>query len=300
MDEQLEEQASLYALGVLEGEELRAFEAQLATNNELRRFVDELTASAAQIAHAAAPRPLPAHLESRILDEIRAGKTIAVAPQASAATSWIPWAIAACLAVACVVVFAQQQRTANELAAAREKEAAAQAKMAELAQERDRAQQQVAQLEQREADARAQMVTLAAARDETAKKLAQAEARAEREANKTRDALAQMQVAMLTSKISDAPEATAAIVWDPDLQRGVLNTANVPPDGADRDYQLWIVDPRYSQPVDAGVFSVEKTGSTRYVFKPKSPITSATAFAITLERKGGVPKAEGPIVLAGK
>jgi anti-sigma-K factor RskA len=144
------------------------------------------------------------------------------------------------------------------------------------------------------------MVTLAAARDETAKKLAQAEERAEREANETRDALTQMQVATLTSKLSNAPEATAAIVWDPELQRGVLNTANVPPNAADRDYQLWIVDPRYRQPVDAGVFSVEKTGSTRYVFKPKSPITSASAFAISLERKGGVPKAEGPIVLAGK
>jgi anti-sigma-K factor RskA len=29
-------------------------------------------------------------------------------------------------------------------------------------------------------------------------------------------------------------------------------------------------------------------------------VTSADAFAVSLERKGGVPKAEGPMVLVGK
>lgn len=305
MDEQLEEQGSLYVLGLLEGEELRAFEAQLTTNDDLRRYVDTLTDAAAQLAHSAPARALPPDLEARIMAEIGADKG-AVTPARTSA-NWIPWALAACLAVACVIAFSQQQRLKQELVAADEKEAATQTQLVKLAEERDRAQQQkdeaqeqVVQLQQREADARTQMATLAAARADTAKKLAQAEARAEREEKETRDALAQMQVATLTSKFANAPEATAAVVWDAELQRGVLNTTNVPANAADRDYQLWIVDPKYRQPVDAGVFSVEKSGSARYVFKPKVPITSATAFTITLERKGGVPKAEGPTVLAGK
>ena len=306
MDEQLEEQASLYVLGLLEGDELRAFEAQLAADADLRSHVDRLTEAAAQLAHTAPPRPLPAGVEARIFSEIRAdkGQAEAIAPRP---VNWIPWALAACLAVACVVAFSQQQKLKQEVASARDDAATAEAQVATVVQERDRAQeqrdeaqQQVTQLQQREADTRAQMVTLAEARDEAAKKLAQVEARAEREEKETRDALAQMQVATLTSQIKNAPEATAAVVWDPELQRGVLNTTNVPANAADRDYQLWIVDPKYRQPVDAGVFTVEKSGRARYVFKPKSPITSATAFAISLERKGGVPKAEGPIVLAGK
>ena len=313
MDEQLEEQASLYVLGLLEGDELRAFEAQLAADGELRSHVDRLTDAAAQLAHTAPARPLPAHLEAQILSAIRSEKAVPeILPRATA--RWIPWAVAAGLAVACLVAFSQQQRLKQELASARGDDAATQAQIAALAAERDRAQQQrdqaqqqrdqaqqqVVELRQREADTRAQMATLAAARDEATEKLAKVEARAEREAEETRDALAQMQVATLTSKFTNAPDATAAIVWDPELQRGVLNTTNVPANAADRDYQLWIVDPQYRQPVSAGVFSVEKTGSTRYVFTPKSRINSATAFAISLERKGGVAKAEGPIVLSGK
>jgi len=306
MDEKIEEQVSLYVLGLLEGDELRAFEAQLAADADLQSQVDRLTETAAQLAHTAPARPLPADVEARIFSAIRADKGVAGAV-ARTPVSWIPWALAACLAVACVVAFSQQQQTKQEVASARSDAAAAQAQIAAIAEERDRAQQQrdqaqqqVVQLEQQAAETRNQMAIIAAARDDTAKKLAQAEARAEREEKETRDALAQMQVATLTSKLTNAPDATAAVVWDPALQRGVLNTTNVPPNAADRDYQLWIIDPKYRQPVSAGVFSVEKSGSARYVFKPKSPITSATAFAISLERKGGVAKVEGPIVLAGK
>jgi anti-sigma-K factor RskA len=135
------------------------------------------------------------------------------------------------------------------------------------------------------------MATLADAREKAETRIKEIEAR---------DELTKVQVATLTSKLPDAPEATAAVVWDPERQRGVLNTANMPPNATNRDYQLWVVDPRYENPVDAGVFTVEKAGGTKYFFTPKSRITSATAFAISLERKGGVPKAEGPIVLAGK
>jgi anti-sigma-K factor RskA len=290
MNEQLEEQASLYVLGALEPPEAEAFEAQLATNGELRRHVDRLTETAAQLAHAAPSRPLPPHLEARILEEIRGTK--ATVPFATPArTNWVPWAIAAALAVACLVTFADRQRVAAELTAARSEHMETQTELATAAAEKDRAEQQIAELRQREADARVQMATLADARAKAEKTIAQLEERNE---------LAKVQVATLTSKLADAPDATAAVVWDPERQRGVLNTANMPPNATNRDYQLWVVDPRYENPVDAGVFTVEKTGTTKYFFTPKSRITSATAFAISLERKGGVPKAEGPIVLAGK
>lgn len=289
IDEQLEEQASLYVLGALEGEELRAFEARVAVDTELRARVDELSEAAARVAHGAPARALPPHLEARVMAEIRAQSP--QLPATPSRSNWIPWAVAASLAVACIIVLGQQQRTAKELADAREETAASQKQISTLTEERNRVEQQLVQVQEREAASRAQMATLAAARDEAARKLAQAE---------RRDALSGVQVATLTSKLENAPDATAAVIWDEERQRGVLNTSTMPANSDDRDYQLWIVDPKYSQPVDAGVFTVERTGATRYAFKPKSRINSATAFAISLERKGGVPKAEGPIVLAGK
>jgi hypothetical protein len=53
--------------------------------------------------------------------------------------------------------------------------------------------------------------------------------------------------------------------------------------------------------VDGGVFTVEPTsGAARLKFKADRPVGAINAFAITRERKGGVPKAEGPFVLLGK
>ena len=60
MKEQLEEQASLYALGLLEGEEATGFERRVQSDAELRAFVDQLDCVAANLARVAPPRPLPA------------------------------------------------------------------------------------------------------------------------------------------------------------------------------------------------------------------------------------------------
>lgn len=290
MNEQLEEQASLYALDLLEPEEVRAFEAQMTENPALRDKVDEFRAIAASLAHGALTHPLPAHLETKVLSAIR-GEALPQFSPVAPTTNWIPWALAASLAVACLITFADRQRTTQKLASAEEQTSAAQQKVLELTEERDRAETAVAQLQASEANSRTQLAALTAARDEATRKLALVE---------SRDPLLEVQIAALTSKLDSAPDATASVIWDEKGQRGVLNTSTMPANPTDRDYQLWIVDPNYGQPVDAGVFSVEKGGKARFAFKPKSRIDSATAFAISLERKGGVPKAEGPIVLVGK
>ncbi|MGI8819552.1 MAG: anti-sigma factor [Chthoniobacterales bacterium] len=115
-----------------------------------------------------------------------------------------------------------------------------------------------------------------------------------------RDTISRYQIASLSSQLESVPKGNAVAVWDAEKQEGVLKVLDVPPAGRDRDYQLWLVDPAYGQPVDAGVFKVEKDGATKFTFKPKAPVKSINAFAVSLERKGGVPKAEGPMVLVGK
>ncbi|MFH1497061.1 MAG: anti-sigma factor [Verrucomicrobiota bacterium] len=110
--------------------------------------------------------------------------------------------------------------------------------------------------------------------------------------------LAALKITALNSLLGNAPEATAIAVWNPFSQEGVLTVANLPALAPDRDYQLWVIDPQYAIPVDGGVFTVDAaTGEARYRFKAGKPVETVAKFAVSLERKGGVPKAEGPMVL---
>ena len=115
-----------------------------------------------------------------------------------------------------------------------------------------------------------------------------------------RDVLARVRIAGLTSQMQNAPDANAIVVWDERKQRGVLKVTRLPRNADDRDYQLWLVDSRYKNPVDGGVFHVANDEGLSLSFHPAEPVRDAKGFAISLERKGGVPKAEGPIVLLGK
>jgi anti-sigma-K factor RskA len=231
VNEQLEEQAALYVLGLLEGNEMAAFELRLQSDAELRALLDQFDAAAAAVAHSAPSRALPPELRDRVLVLARTGKTVAF-PRRS---NWIPWAIAACLALSCAYLVA----------------------------ERSGLRKRITRLEER-------------------------------------DVLSQIQIASLSSKLESAPDANAVVVWDEKRQRGVLKVTKLPRNEQDRDYQLWLVDPRYKNPVDGGVFHVANDGSFRLPFQPASPVREAKGFAISLERKGGVTKAAGPIVLLGK
>lgn len=118
---------------------------------------------------------------------------------------------------------------------------------------------------------------------------------------KSQGNLANMKITVLASMLKNNPKAQAVAVWDPKKQEGLLSVENLPTLAANEDYQFWIVDPQYPNPVDGGVFTVEPASGQRKVqFKAKQPVSAVNAFAVTRERKGGVPKAEGPFVLLGK
>ena len=231
MNEALEEQASLYVVGLLEGEEAVAFERQLERDAELQAFVDALDETAAALAHAAPPRPLPPELRDRVLGAVNRGKAIPFPVR----SRWIPWSIAAALALTCSYLVAERSGLRHRMTRLEE-----------------------------------------------------------------RDVLAQIQIASLTSKLQNAPNANAVVVWDEKKQRGILKVTALPRNADDRDYQLWLIDSRYKHPVDGGAFHVANDGTMRVPFQPAAPVREAQGFAISLERKGGVPVAEGPMVLVGK
>jgi hypothetical protein len=113
--------------------------------------------------------------------------------------------------------------------------------------------------------------------------------------------LDRLKIVPLVSARGLAAPALAIVLWNPVRQEGELVVANLPPPAPDKDYQLWIMDPQYPDPIGAGVLSVETTaGDVRLLFKPDRPVAAAARFAVSLERKGGVPRAEGPIVLSSQ
>ncbi len=115
------------------------------------------------------------------------------------------------------------------------------------------------------------------------------------------DDLAGLKITLLSSRSKSSPQASAVVVWNPAKQEGVLKVEQLPLPATDRDYQLWIIEPQSADPVDGGVFAVEaSTGVADVKFTGRQPIATLEAFAISLERKGGVTKPEGPFVLFGK
>ena len=114
IDERREEQASLYVLGALPPEEQTAFETELNRNAELRQLVDALRVSRDALAGTVPLREPPMHLKQRILEKIappqKSPEPIARTGSFSIINIWVPWALAASLAVRCSVLFWQHVR----------------------------------------------------------------------------------------------------------------------------------------------------------------------------------------------
>lgn len=279
IDERQEELAALHALDLLEGEELAAFERDLAADAELARLVESLRASSAELAHASAfaPPPSPA-LRARILNS--------AVPVPSAASGyalpfslppWLGWAAAACLLFASLFFAGKSFNVRGQLLAAIESERVARLEAGTFKN----------LLEAERLLSRGQLERLASADRQISELRLQAD-------------VARLKIASLKSLAGNSPEARAIAVWSPDRQEGVLVVSKLPALQFDKDYQLWVIDPQYPIPVDGGVFTVDpETGEARVNFKPGKNVKVAQTFAVSLERKGGVPKAEGPMMLIG-
>ncbi len=77
------------------------------------------------------------------------------------------------------------------------------------------------------------------------------------------------------------PEASAFIYFQPDKQAVYLKVASLLDPGQLNDYQLWaIVD---GKPVDIGIINLQEAG----LLQRMKSVTNASAFAVTLEPKGG-------------
>ncbi|MBI2496578.1 MAG: anti-sigma factor [Opitutae bacterium] len=111
--------------------------------------------------------------------------------------------------------------------------------------------------------------------------------------------LTRLKVTALAAPAGHPNAARAIVVWDPGQQAGLLTVEQLPANADTQDYQIWLVDPAYPDPVNGGVFHAGADGRATLGFKPDHPVTQVAEFAISLGKKGGAPKAEGPMVLRG-
>jgi anti-sigma-K factor RskA len=103
-----------------------------------------------------------------------------------------------------------------------------------------------------------------------------------------------------TSEFANYRQVTGDVVWSDGAQEGYMRLANMPSNNPTlKQYQLWIVDPeRSAQPVDGGVFDVPAGASEIIVpINAKLNVSRPTAFAITLEKPGGVVVSAGPLLV---
>lgn len=271
ISEETQDQAALYALGLLDADEAAAFEHALAADGTLRTLTAELREAAASLARTdARGGSAPSHMRARVLAAVAAGEhghPAAGKVVAGPWKRWLPQVAAAILMVCCGGLlwsginlrtrYRDVVRTLHRDAEAAERTATWRAHGLEE------------QLRAAETN-RLQQITFCA--------------------------LESVPAARQTG-----PQA--AVLWDAAQRRGRLQIRKLPSAGTGKDYQLWAVEAGHKNPVSAGVIKVDPEGVAAMVFQPgpgDDVKSEVTAFALSVERAGGVPQNEGPILFMGK
>ncbi len=250
IDEHTEELASAHALGALSAEEARMLDRRVQDDAELRALVAELRGVTSMLAGTSTALQPSAERRARLMRQLDEPHA-AASGEAAASRRWLPWALAAGFAMLCLLLGWQ----ANAL---RVRLDAEQHRVNELNRLADT-------LRLEGADLRQSVLTL-------------------QQSNR----LANVRIALLASQLRADPQAVAVSIWDNERQSGVMVVRHLKPPPKNKDYQLWIIDPRYPPPVDAGLLQVDPSGNGRVEFKARRPIQSANQFAVTEEAKGGV------------
>jgi anti-sigma-K factor RskA len=90
-----------------------------------------------------------------------------------------------------------------------------------------------------------------------------------------------------------SPNSMATVYWNQNTKEVFINVNSLPSPPPGKQYQLWAL--KDGQAIDAGVFDVSDSAKMQKM----KIIESAQGFAVTLEKMGGVPKAEGAMYVIG-
>lgn len=292
--EEKQEQAALYALGALSQHEARAFERQLQegdreAQNQLASFEKVIEA----LGYSTTPVQPPAYLfdvlTARIQREAQQpsaeavpfpGKRLDVAPLApqqnaspspgnvvefkrrSPVMSFMPWALAASLAVCSLLALFAWRNARKETADLQNQVATVRNDAAILQQKVTEDSQYVYELGK---------------------------------INETLRASAHRVIDMPGQEA--APTSAARVYWNESSKQWVV-AADLPPAPEGKVYQLWFVTPQAK--ISAGLLKTDNRGHGFAVVNVPANVTNIAAAAITLEPAGGSPQPTSAIYALGK
>jgi anti-sigma-K factor RskA len=229
--DELHESSGAYALGLLEGEELSAFEAHLATCAECRAEVRAFGRVARGLDIAVDQQEPPAALRDRVLTHVVPGSVTQRPVEAARRGGVLPYWLAAAAAIAAIAVGLHAATLRSRVDTLEDELVSARAEASALRQDLETA---------RARNAIMQRVTHVLAASDV----------------KRVDLAGQ----------SAAPSSVGHALWSP--SRGMIFAANLPAAPPDRVYQLWVV--KDTGPVSAGLLESD-AGALTLVTEPLDP-----------------------------
>ena len=273
-----EESVAAYAVGALDADERRAFEAHLASCPKCAAELAELrrvtTGLAMSVERVAPPADLKARTIARATGQTQPGHEAPAQappvtivhtppPRTGLSMAWLAAAAAAAIAVG-LGVYAWSLR--SQLSSVQEVAAKATLQADRL---------------------RAELVSL---RQQSA------------QMTHTLGILGAPDVLRVELKgQGDLAASSVQVYWSSTRGLVFMNATNLPAIDRDRVFELWTVPPGAgAAPLPAGLFRVDQAGLVTIVSPPPAAVPAADAFAITVEPTAGSAQPTSPIILVGK
>jgi anti-sigma-K factor RskA len=291
--EDYKELLALEAVGALDAGETRALEEHMSSCGECRAELREMSDAASALALTVAPVAPPAHLRSRVLEQVR-GLAPSTQAEASRATTneapvttpasafgvgdarrllarmslWQIFAVRPSLALGAGAVAVAFVLLCVTSLALRGRNATLQAEVVHLYERLHQSQDEMVRAHEQ----------LARARD-------------------MGDMLASPEASVMQLAGKDAaPRARAVVAYERSTGRAALLATGLPPAPAGRAYQLWLI--AENKPLPGGTFKSDADGRARMSDRLPAGVRQPT-FAVTLEREGGESAPQGEMYLLG-
>ena len=309
--EELEELIPVYALGALDGEDLRAAEAHLQEGcPRCERLLQEFSGVADHLVESLPDVPVAPSLKHKVLERIERDSRIDAPERASRRRPWLlPWGLAVGATAAASLLLwygltlrgalereragkiEEHQRLAQDVRSLRDQLARREADMIQLQAKLENEQ---TRLQEREREVAKTVRTLQERLQQERAQLASLQGRLVRQEAIMRVIEDPQSRVVTLGGLKPAPEASGKVIWHPVQQTALFYAHRLPALPSDKIYQLWTITER---PVSGGIFAVDHLGnaSVRMTAVPRQVKT----FAVTIEPAGGLPQPSGAIYLAG-
>ena len=259
----IEELLPAYALGALEGEELRELEEHLAGGcEECDRQLALWQGDLEELAAAVPPVEPSEITRARVLRLAGAGAATPATPAPRRTSSWRMAAAASALLALALWGLLGQVRMEREVQ--------------RLESDRERLRRQVEVLSRQVGSMRTEVL----------------------QAKQDLQVLAGPGVQAVTlAGLGPTPDAKGRTYVNPSTHDALFYAFDLPALPADKTYQLWFIAD--GKPVPAGVFAVDPRGTASLRVQRVADVGRIQAWAVTVEPSGGLPQPSGAMVLKG-